>query len=97
MTVEAERILLEEASSQAQGAIERMKHGARKGGLASAETRRQSARVPKPERLKEIRDSMIAAGMPERSVAKALAERFHCTADSIRKAMRNANKGPSSR
>lgn len=70
------------------GISTRARIGGQQGGRASAETRRESARVPSPQKLRAMRAELIAAGTESRAVASKLAARFHCSPDAIRKALK---------
>lgn len=68
--------------------IANMRAGSSKGGKQSGKTRRAQAKVPSPMKLRELRGEYIAAGTSERNVAGKLALRFGCTADHIRKVLK---------
>lgn len=70
------------------GISTRARLGGQQGGMASAETRRESARVPPPQKLRALRAELIAGGTDSRAVASKLAARFHCSPDTIRKALK---------
>jgi hypothetical protein len=69
-------------------AISRAKEGAQRGGLASAKTRRDQAKLPQPAILKKERDELIEKGKPHREIASMLAKKYLCTPDHIRKTLK---------
>jgi hypothetical protein len=76
--------------------INRIREGAARGGLASAESRRRASRIPAPSILRAERDRLIGLGKAEREIAGMLAKTHGCSADHIRKILK-AKEGPSGR
>lgn len=69
-------------------AISRAKEGAQKGGLASAQTRRDQAKLPQSSILRRERDALVERGKPHREIAAMLAKKYLCTPDHIRKTLK---------
>ena len=69
-------------------AVSRAREGAQKGGIASAQTRRNQAKIPEPSILRRERDELIEKGKPQREIAAMLAKKYLCTPDHIRKTLK---------
>ncbi len=71
------------------GSFQSALEGASKGGKKSGETRRKTAKLPRPDKLREERQRLIDAGKPQRAIAAILAKNYDdCTPDHVRKQLK---------
>lgn len=74
------------AATEAKQLHQRIREGAKVGGVKSAQTRRKNQSTPAGHVLRDERDALIARGVEPRAVASVLAKRYGVTPAAIRAA-----------